>query len=233
MVKKEFPDEEEIVFCTVDKILGTSIFVKLDDYEDKEAVIHISEIAPGRIRNIRDYVVPNKKIACKVLAVDAASGKIDLSLRRVTAKEKKDLFEEHKKEKDSAAVLKIWAEQAQLNFQEITEKILAKFEKLSLFLQDIKEDPEKLKQLSINKKQEEILLQLIKERVKSKKIELKKKISLSSKAENGIVLIKNLLKLTKPAKVTYLSSPFYLLEIEAGDYKEANRLLEEKIKILK
>ncbi len=58
--KKTFPDEKEIVVCTVKKILRDSIFATLDAYEGKEGMIHISEIAPGRIRNIRDYVKEGK-----------------------------------------------------------------------------------------------------------------------------------------------------------------------------
>lgn len=80
---------------------------------------------------------------------------------------------------------------------------------------------------------EELLLEFVKERMKAKKIEIKKKILLSSKAQDGFVIIKQLLESLKPIKVSYISSPFYLLEIVAEDYKEANRLLEEKLRILK
>ena len=52
---------------TVTKIEYHSVFVELDEY-GKTALIHISEISPGRIRNIRDFVkVEDKKIVCKVL----------------------------------------------------------------------------------------------------------------------------------------------------------------------
>ena len=66
---KEFPEEGEIVLCTVIKIMGTTVFVHLDDY-NREGVVSTSEVAPGRIRNIRDYVTINKKIVCKILRID-------------------------------------------------------------------------------------------------------------------------------------------------------------------
>ena len=75
----------DLVMCTVDRIVGTVVFVKIDGYG--EGGIIMSEIAPGRIRNLRDYVVPKKRIACKVLRI--SGNRIDLSLRRVTPKEKK------------------------------------------------------------------------------------------------------------------------------------------------
>src|SRR3989344_1878368 len=58
--KTKSPEIGDIVICTVKKVLPHSVFVDLDEY-GKEAMIHISEIAPGRIRNIRDYVKEKKK----------------------------------------------------------------------------------------------------------------------------------------------------------------------------
>jgi len=61
--KKGLPEENSIVLCTVKKILFHSIFVDLDEYQNQDGMIHISEIAPGRIRNIRDYVAEGKKLS--------------------------------------------------------------------------------------------------------------------------------------------------------------------------
>jgi len=94
--REGFPVDDELVFCTVTKIFHSSVFVVLDEY-DKSGMINISEIAPGRIRNIRDYIEMGKKIVCKVLRVDSVKGHIDLSLRRVNEmeKKKKHYFQAH------------------------------------------------------------------------------------------------------------------------------------------
>ena len=55
----------DFAMCTVDRIVGTIVFVKIDGRG--EGSIILSEIAPGRIRNLRNYVVPKKRIVCKVL----------------------------------------------------------------------------------------------------------------------------------------------------------------------
>src|SRR3989304_1847417 len=95
-------DTGDIILCTVDHIVGTTVFVHIEG--NGEASIVFSEIAPGRIRNIRDYVVPKKKIVCKVLRV--SGDRIDLSLRRVTQKEQKELKERYKQEKSYESILK-------------------------------------------------------------------------------------------------------------------------------
>jgi len=95
--KKKFPVVNDVVICTVKKVLNHSVFVTLDEY-DKEGMVHISEVSPGRIRNIRDFVVEDKKIICKVLKVDQEKGHIDLSLRRVNTIQRIKKNEEYKQE---------------------------------------------------------------------------------------------------------------------------------------
>ena len=82
-------EEGQIVLCTVEKIVGTTVFVKIQ--EDGEGTLITSEISPGRIRNLRDYVVPGKKIVCKILHI--RGNRIHLSLRRVKQNEKKELLD--------------------------------------------------------------------------------------------------------------------------------------------
>ncbi len=72
--------EGSLVLCTVKKIEKTNIFLDIDGYGEGSMVL--SEVAAGRIRNLREYVFPNKKIVCKILNID--KGHIELSLRRVT-----------------------------------------------------------------------------------------------------------------------------------------------------
>ena len=81
--KQGFPEEGELVLCTVTSVQFHSVFVDIDEY-GKGGMIHISEVSPGRIRNIRDFVREGKVIVCKVLKIHPDRGHIDLSLRRVS-----------------------------------------------------------------------------------------------------------------------------------------------------
>jgi translation initiation factor 2 subunit 1 len=42
---------------------------KIEEY-GKQGLIHISEVSPGRIRNIRDFVKEGKMVVCKVIKID-------------------------------------------------------------------------------------------------------------------------------------------------------------------
>lgn len=98
-------ETNSIVVGIVDRIVGTSVFIKLTP--QIEGVINFSEVAPGRIRNIRDYIKIGQRIVVKVLRVDPERRHIDLSLRRVSQKERKEALENEKREKELNTLLKI------------------------------------------------------------------------------------------------------------------------------
>src|SRR3989344_372129 len=136
-------EEGEIVFCTVDRIIGTNVFVKFfQDNKEVEGCIVMSEIAPGRIRNLREYVVPKKKIICKVLRI--SGDRIDLSLRRVTQKEQKEVRERYNQEKSYESILKsVLGNRAQGVIESISKN-----NKIYDFLNEAKENPRKLEELT-------------------------------------------------------------------------------------
>src|SRR3989338_6089382 len=93
--------EDDILLCTVRRIEGTTVFVDIEG--NGQGNIVFSEVAPGRIRNIREFVTEGKKIVCKVLRVQGKH--LELTLRRVTAKEREQVLEQNKKEKTLMAII--------------------------------------------------------------------------------------------------------------------------------
>ena len=124
MLKKEgFPDENDIVLVTVTKVNPNSVFTTLDHFGGKTGLIHISEISPGRIRNIRDYVVEGKKIVCKILKIDKAKGHIDLSLRRVTEIQRRNKNSEIKQELKAEKLIDFFCKENKISDEDCTNKI--------------------------------------------------------------------------------------------------------------
>ncbi|UZE93838.1 MAG: S1 RNA-binding domain-containing protein [Candidatus Pacearchaeota archaeon] len=231
MNNKEFPEEGEILLGTVERVVRTNVFVKLDDY-GKEGVMSFSEVSPGRIRNIRKYVVPGQKIVCKVLRVDEARNHIDLSLRRVSTREKKEVLEIHKRGKDALAMMGVIVKEKK-KLDELVDKIKEKFG-LGEFLEELmakvgepKESLSMLKKVGFSDEEANRLLKLISEKIKERRVKVKEKISLSSEAEDGVEIIKKILgEAEKKAEVSYLGASYYSLTIEDKDYKEANKKLK-------
>jgi len=209
----------DIVLCTVDRIVGTIVFVKIE--ENGEGSIIMSEVAPGRIRNLRNYVVPKKKIVCKVLRI--SGDRIDLSLRRVTQKEQKEIKEQYKQEKSHINILKsILGKKA----DDIIKEIL-KEEKIYEFLNEAKKNPKKLEKI-LGKKDSEKVLKILKAQ-KQKKIIVKKEILLKTIKPNGLELIKNLLEKIKEVDIKYISAGKYSIKTESTNPKTADNKLKEII----
>lgn len=212
-------EEGDIVLCTVDRIEGTNVFVNIEG--DGQGIIMTSEIAPGRIRNIRDYVVPKKKIVCKVLKV--FDNRIDLSLRRVTPKEQKEVLEHYSVERSYMSILNtILKEKA----EETTKKI-QNTGSLYDFFDEVKSNPKKLEEV-MNKEHAEKILEIVNAQ-KQKKFEIKREISLSTIKPNGLELIKEIFSNVKNAEIKYISAGHYSLKTESSDIKNADNILKNII----
>lgn len=223
MTGNNFPEEGEIVLCTVKEIHGTTVFVDLDKY-GKTGVIATSEIAPGRIRNIRDYVVPQKKIVCLVLRVDQNKGHIDLSLRRVTKKDTQEELQRHKKEKEASMILNlVLKDKAPKAIEDITKKHPSVYE----VLENSKENPKVLEEF-MAKDEASKILKIVSEKIKTKKIVEKVEIRITSTSSDGISIIKKALDVND-VKVSYLGAPNYMIISEDKDHKNAKKKLENAL----
>ena len=211
----------DIVLCTVERIERTIVFVKVSWHgEEKEGSIVTSEIAPGRIRNIRDYVVPKKRIICKVLRI-SASGNVELSLRRVTPKERKEILEQIKQEKSYKSILKSVLGE---DIDKVIEDIL-KEDNLYDFLQEAKENSKKLEKI-VGKDYSKKILEILGSQ-KQKKSIIKKEMYLKSSLPNGLKLIKDILGDIKEAEIKYISAGKYSLKTESEDIKKADTKARE------
>lgn len=216
-------EEGQIVLCTVEKIIGTIVFVKIEG--GGEGTITTSEISPGRIRNLRDYVVPNKKIVCKVLRVDERG--VHLSLRRVKQNEKKELLDKINKEKSYKSILKTVLKSE-------TEKTIEKITKdhsLIEFFEQIKENIGLLENY-INKSNSEKIKKII-ESKKEKPKQINHIFHLSNKSSNGIKIIKEIMQKVfknSECKISYLAAGKYKISIKGENFKklksEINQILE-------
>ena len=233
-VKDGFPDVNENVLCIVTKIYGNTVFVSLPEYE-KEGVITISEIAPGRIRNLRDHVVEEKRIICKVLRVDESQNRIDVSLRRVNVQATKLKNEEIKKEEFSEKMYEDIAQKIGTTKDDLFEKtyevIFEEHESVFDFLYEVMLDNSKIESFSkLSKEEKEEFVNAINERIKPEEEVLKKKFKLSSTAQDGAIRVKESIKnaLEKAnysnIKVIYVGAGDFEIVVTHEDMKQADKV---------
>ncbi|RLE48135.1 translation initiation factor IF-2 subunit alpha [Candidatus Woesearchaeota archaeon] len=232
--KKGYPEEDELVLCTVTAINPYSVFVTLDEYGGRTALIHISEVSPGRIRNIRDYVKEGKKIVCKVLRINKEKGHIDLSLRRVNESQKRIKLDEIKKQQLSEKIIEQAAKKNKKDpkktLTEVAEKILKKYDSIFEAFELVVQGQLDLSKI-VDKKLAADLTELIKQRISPPHVKVKGVITMTTPAENGIEQIKKLAKICEKtgATVKYAGGGTYNLELIDENYKSAEKKLKKAL----
>lgn len=213
-------EQGDVILCNVDRIVGTTVFLKIDETE-KEASMTFSEVSPGRIRNIRDFVVPKKTIVCKVLKVQGDL--IEVSLRRVTPKETKAVMEQHSLEKSYKAIIKsILKEKTQEAIQKIKEQ-----SKVYDFLENSKEDPKNLIKI-VGEENAQKIIDILQTQKKKTSI-IKKTIEFSTNKPNGIEIIKKLLDDKENLEIKYIAAGKYSITSEDETTKKASQKINEAI----
>ena len=236
LLKREgWPEEGEIVICTVTRILPNSVFANIDEYR-RSGMIHISEVAPGRIRNIRDYVSEGRVVVCQILQINQEKGYIDLSLRRVSEMAKRKKLEEVKQEQKAEKLVEVAARSMKMDLQklydEITKKLFEKYSSLYSAFEDIALSGKSLSDFGIEKKYADEIDGIIKQKIKPTEIIIGGTLKLSSYAPDGVEVVKTALKdaeKNKSISIKYLGNGQFLLKVTSKDYKSAEKILKEAV----
>jgi len=232
--KTGFPEDEELVLCTVTGITPHSVFCTLDEYGGRTGMIHISEVAPGRIRNIREYVQESKKIVCKVLQTNKEKGHIDLSLRRVNETQKRNKLNQIKQEQMAEKIVehaaKTTGQSVLTIYNKLAEKLIPKYGTLFAAFEQASQDKLKLETI-VEPKIATLLTEAIKNRIKPPEVKIAGDLKLSSYAPDGLKEVKDALQIATEAgiEVRYLGAGTYHFEITAEDFKEAEKKMKATV----
>src|SRR3990172_5586405 len=126
----ELPEVGEIVVATVTRIVDQGAYVNLDEFNNIQGFLHISEIAAGWIRSVEKFVKVGEKKILLVKRVNTARSEIDLSLKQVSAdQKKKKLLELKRNEKEQTLIdgLKSKAGLSQTEVDMLDEVLVNKF----------------------------------------------------------------------------------------------------------
>ncbi|MBI4141727.1 S1 RNA-binding domain-containing protein [Candidatus Woesearchaeota archaeon] len=233
--KSVFPQEDELVLCTVTNIQPHSVFVTLDEFSNRTGLVHISEVAPGRIRNMRDFVKEGKKIVCKVLLVNKEKGHIDLSLRRVNETQKRQKLNEIKEQQLAEKIVEHVAKQRgesviQL-YEKVAEKLLSEYQTLFGAFVAVSQDIVLLEKF-LDKKVAKDLTDAIKARIKPPEVALSGDLIISSYAPDGALLIRDALTgavSNDAARIRYKGAGTYHVLVKSDNYKSAEKILKDVV----
>ncbi|WP_297471012.1 translation initiation factor IF-2 subunit alpha [Thermococcus sp.] len=236
---KEFPEEGEFVVATVKNIHPYGAFLTLDEYPGKEGFMHISEVAPTWVKNIRDYVKEGQKVVVKVIRVDPEKGHIDLSLKRVNQQQRKAKLQEYKRAQKAENLLKMAAERIGKDFETAWREVWVPLEEeygevYAAFEDAAQNGIEVLKGL-IPDEWLEALKPIIEAYVEIPTVTIDAEFEITVPKPNGVEIIKEALIRARDrankekdieVKFSYQGAPRYRIDITAPDYYKAEEVLE-------
>ncbi|MEM1515259.1 MAG: translation initiation factor IF-2 subunit alpha [Candidatus Bathyarchaeia archaeon] len=238
--ENEWPEVGELVISTVTEITDYGAYVRLDEYDGKEGFLHISEISSGWIRNIRDHVREGEKLVLKVLRVDPVRKQIDLSLRRVTQREKREKILIWKKSKRAESLLKSASQKLNMSFEEIYNLISEPLEKnfgdiYSGLEAAARKGAEVLIKAGIQENLARALTEIAKEKIKVTTVKVRSIINMTCIKPDGVLRIKEALLKARESvslkgvniNICAIAPPKYQVEVIAKDYKKANTILKK------
>lgn len=237
--RRDFPSEGDLLLCTVTDITSHGAYVELDEYPGLKGFIHLSEIASSWIKNIRNFVKEGQKIVTKVLRANREKKQIDLSLRRVTEQQKREKIQAWKRAQKAEGLLRLVADKLGKTldeaYQEVGWRLEDKYGEIYTGLQAIKKKGlEALEEAGIPEAWRETVYKEALEHVELPTVKMKAQIEVTCYKPDGVEAIKTSLmkgleelkkEPTVKGRIFLVGSPKYQFEIEAPDYKTAERVL--------
>jgi translation initiation factor 2 subunit 1 len=232
-MKKGWPEIGDLVVCTVINVVDFGAFVELDEYDKKEGLIHISEVASGWVKYIRDHVREGQKIVCKVLNVDPSRSHIDLSFKDVNEHQRQAKIQEWKSEQKAEKWLDFVINATTANKEELQDQLIEKFDSLYYAFEEVA-----IRGASILEGFDPVVAEEIervaKVNVKVPFVDITGYIDLTCPKSNGIEVIKRALKAAVKTddtdiryEVSYMGAPRYRIRTVAFDYKKAENALKK------
>jgi len=232
----ELPDKDELVIGIIKKIMPYGAFCVLPEYNNTEAFLHVSEIAPRWIKNIHEFVSEGQRYVVKVVHVDPQKNQVDISIKRVSEEEKKRKLELIQHEKKGAKLLEfsLKAAKVKLDIKKIREEIESHYvDVYSCFKQASLEGEAALKDLDLPKALKLKIIEIAKKSIKKPTIEVDTVATLVCYGPDGVEDIKKVLKVDNDISIHYLGAPKYKISLTASDYKTGEKKLYKMLEQIK
>ena len=232
---KDRPEEGDFVVVTLTDVDKNSAYAELEEYEDVEGLIHISEVSRSWVQDMTKELDEGEKNVAQV--IDAEGENVTLSLKRVNDKKKRDTMERWKKEQKAESFIEALADNLDRSVDEVYEDVGFKMQK---------EFRSSFHGFEISEAQENRLLELFDEdivdaiqEVARDNIDLKQEklegtVEVFFPQENGIERIKGAFSdIGDGVEVKYISAPEYSLTAWGRTQELAKKRIDSAVRTIR
>jgi translation initiation factor 2 subunit 1 len=236
-----YPDTGDLVVGEINEIEDFGVFVDLEEYESKRGLVHVSEVASGWIKNLRDHVNTGQIVVCKVHDVNESAEQIDLSIKDVNDHQRSDKIQEWKAEQKAEKWMELAFGDALTDekYSEIANAFLSEFGTLyDGFEQAAIHGPEAFESTALADEDIAALVDTARDNVSVPYVNVTGYVDLRATGPSGVNDIRTALQAAEGngevpdevnLEVTYVGAPEYRVRVQAPNYKTAESELEHSV----
>jgi len=233
-----WPTPGELVVGRVDEIEDFGVFVDLEEYEDKRGLVHVSEVASGWIKNVRDHVNTDQMVVCKVLEVDEDAQQVDLSIKDVNDHQRSEKVQDWKNEQKADKWMEIaFGEDVDDDtFRRVANELIEAYGTLyDGFEEAAIHGHEALESTDLADDELDAIVETARENVSVPYVTVTGYVDLEAPGADGVEDVREALAAAEgngevpdevDLEVTYVGAPEYRIRVQAPNYKTAEAQLE-------
>ena len=212
--------------------------MNLLEFAEQKAFVHISEVASGWVKYIRDFIREGQMVVAKVTKVKKGSKIIDASVRQVSGHRKQEKIRDWKNEQRATKLLELVASKSKIGLDkllsEVRDDLLKSYGSLySAFEASVMDEPNFTSEWQGSWVSS--FIEIAKTNVTPPYVTIGGKFELFSHDANGVEKIKKALlapsKLNQDTtmKIASNGSPSYRISVKAPNYKQAEEELKTAV----
>ena len=234
----DIPEEGEYIIGRVIEVKDFGATLDLLEFTDQKAFVHISEVASGWVKYIRDFIREGQMVVVRVTKVKKGSKIIDASVRQVSGHRKQEKIRFWKNEQRASKLLELVASKSKIDISdlknEVREKMVGVYGSMYSAFEEAVINESGFKEAWKGKWVSNFIKIAI-DNVTPPFVTIGGTFDLTSYKPNGVESIRK--ALAKPEaiyedtslKISTNGSPSYRISIKAPNYKQAEEELKKAV----
>lgn len=228
---QDTPDEGSFVVIEIKDINPHSVYADLEEFPDKEGLVHISEVSRSWVRDIKKHLNEGEKTVALVLD-EEDNGTINLSLKRVNDKQKREKMQEWNKERKADKFIEKVADEVGEDFDTVYEDVAFPLQREfgntfdgfehAVVEREAIED-------TIDEKYVDAVTEVAQENISLKQVSLEGEMEINVPTGDGLNRIKDALSVGEGIEVSYISAPKYSITVWGRNMDQAKERMESTV----
>ena len=238
MSSAAWPEEGELLICTVRSVKENGAYLNLEGYEGRTGFVFIGEVASGWVKNIGTHLREGQRVVAKAIQVKRSKERIELSIKSVSDERKRATLQAWKNRKRASQIMRVAAERVGWEEQrtaEVCDEMREIFGTLYGALEECAMSENALSEVGFTGDWMNVVTELAVENIVPPFVEIRGEFDLQVWGPEGVNAIRETLLAAEACAVGleevtltchYDGAPHYRVDIRAPDYQAAESVWE-------